>query len=491
MQRTITLLAALLLTPLAALPAADAPMPKPNILLITADDLGLQLSCYGDKHIQTPHIDALAASGLRFETAYIAQSSCSPSRASIFTGMFPHSHGHIGLAKPKNPPLHEPLRSQTIPALLKSAGYRTGIIGKLHVNPATAFPFDFKVNNDQIGEGGSRNAKGVARQTAQFLAKDPKRPFFLMVSNIDPHRVFIPQLDGLPKKPLVKGDVPEWPFQQVRDDQILTDAANYYNCVRRLDACVGLVLAELKKAGKEQNTLVIFLSDNGPPLARGKTTCYEAGLRTPFLLRWPGVTKTGLVSGAFVSSVDILPTILDAVGLPVPAQVQGRSLRGVAGGNNTGWRTTLAGEFHQHGESPFFPRRSLRDSRYHVIHNLLAGKLTISIAVDGDTAPQVAASAAYKDTPAQRAMALAANPPEWELYDLETDPAEFQNLAGDPAHAATLKRMQGLLLDWRKETQDPFLDPDLLAKRHRDVNAASDAPDAKAPSKKKGKISLK
>jgi N-sulfoglucosamine sulfohydrolase len=483
----ITLLTALLLAPLVALHAADAS--KPNILLITADDLGLQLSCYGDRHIETPHLDALAASGVRFETAYIAQSSCSPSRASIFTGMFPHSHGHIGLAKPKNPPLHERLHSQTIPALLKSAGYRTGIIGKLHVNPASAFPFDFNVNNEQIGEGGSRNAKGVARQTSKFLAEDPKRPFFLMVSNIDPHREFVRQLDGVPKNPFQKGDVPEWPFQKVRDDQILTDAADYYNCVRRLDTCVGLVLAELKKAGKEKDTLVIFLSDNGPPLARGKTTCYEAGLRTPFLLRWPGVTKSGLVSNAFVSSVDILPTILDAVKLRVPAQVQGRSLRAVAGGDNTGWRTTLAGEFHQHGERPFFPRRSLRDTRYHIIHNLLAGKLTINLAVDGDTAPEVAASDAYKDTPAQRAMALAANPPEWELYDLQTDPAEFQNLADDPAHAATLKRMQGLLLDWRKETRDPFLDPALLAKRHRDVNTASDAPASKTPPKKKGKPS--
>jgi N-sulfoglucosamine sulfohydrolase len=483
----ITLLTALMLAPLVALHAADAS--KPNILLITADDLGLQLSCYGDRHVETPNLDALAASGVRFETAYIAQSSCSPSRASIFTGMFPHSHGHIGLAKPKNPPLHEKLHSQTIPALLKSAGYRTGIIGKLHVNPASAFPFDFKVNNEQIGEGGSRNAKGVARQTAKFLAEDSKRPFFLMVSNIDPHREFVRQLDGVPKSPFQKGDVPEWPFQKVRDDQILTDAADYYNCVRRLDTCVGLVLAELKKAGKEKDTLVIFLSDNGPPLARGKTTCYEAGLRTPFLLRWPGVTKSGLVSNAFVSSVDILPTILDAVKLRVPAQVQGRSLRAVAGGDNTGWRTTLAGEFHQHGERPFFPRRSLRDTRYHIIHNLLAGKLTISIAVDGDTAPEVAASDAYKDTPAQQAMARAANPPEWELYDLQTDPAEFQNLADDPANAATLKRMQGLLLDWRKETRDPFLDPALLAKRHRDVNTASDAPASKTPSKKKGKSS--
>jgi len=477
MKRTLTLLTTLLLAPLAALQAAD----RPSILLITADDLGLQLSCYGDKHIQTPHLDALASSGVRFETAYITQSSCSPSRASMFTGLFPHSHGHMGLAKPKNPPLHPPLRSQTIPALLKAAGYRTGIIGKLHVNPEDAFPFDFKANKDKIGEGGSRNPRGVARAAAAFIAEEPARPFFLMVNDLDPHRPFEPQIDGLPKKPFRKGDVPEWPFQQVRDDKVLTDAANYYNCVRRLDTCVGLVLDELKKAGKAQDTLVIFLSDNGPPLARGKTTCYEAGLRTPFILRWPSVSQAGLVSSAFISSVDILPTILDAAGLPIPAHVQGRSLRGVAGGDNTGWRTTLAGEFHQHGENAFFPRRSLRDARYHIIHNLLAGKLTVSINVDGDTAPKVAASEAYKDTPAQRAMARAANPPEWELYDLAADPGEFHNLADDPAHAETLKRMKSLLDAWRQETNDPFLDPVIVDKRHAEVNAAA----AKSAGKKK------
>jgi N-sulfoglucosamine sulfohydrolase len=454
-----------LLLCLYALPTLAFSQVKPNVLLIVADDLGLQLSCYGDPHIQTPHIDALAAAGTRFKTAYITQSSCSPSRVSIFTGLFPHTHGHIGLAKKDNPPLKKEFHRYTLPALMKAAGYRTGIIGKLHVNPAAAFPFELNLN-DKIGPQGAREVRLMADAAGKFVSADSAKPFFLVMSYVDPHAPYPPQVDGLPEKPTLPSEIPPWPFQQVADDTTRKNAANYYNAVRRLDAGIGLLMETLKAAGRYDNTLVIFLSDNGPPFARGKTTCYEAGLRTPFLLRWPGITKPGSVSDAFVSSVDILPTILDAAGIGIPAHVQGRSLRKVAAGDNDGWRATLAGEFHQHGERPFFPRRALRDARYQIIHNLLAGKATTYQSVDGDPAPAVARLPAYDGTPAQKAMAMLPNPPEWELYDLDADPWQFHNLAADPARAATLQRMQGLLLEWRQETRDPFLDPTVLAAKH-------------------------
>jgi hypothetical protein len=233
--------------------------------------------------------------------------------------------------------------------------------------------------------------------------------FFLMMSYVDPHHPFAQQMDGLPKKPTLRGEVPAWPFQNVESDELLKEAANYYNCVRRLDAGVGMLMEKLKASGQDENTVIIFLGDHGPPFNRAKTTCYEAGLRVPFLVRWKGVTKAGLVSKAFVSSVDILPTILDTAGLAIPKHIQGRSLRSVAAGDDTGWRTTLAGEYHQHTGPPFFPRRALRDSRYQVIHNLLAGKLKISARVDGDTASEVVQKAAYDGTPARKAMELLAN----------------------------------------------------------------------------------
>ena len=428
------------------------------------------MSCYGDKYIQTPHIDALAADGTRFKTAYVAQSSCSPSRVSIFTGLYPHTHGHIGLAKKDNPPLNKAFHRQTLPALMKAAGYRTGIIGKLHVNPAKAFPFDLNLNA-QIGPQGAREVRLMADAAEKFITADSSKPFLLVMSYVDPHAPYPTQVDGLPEKPTLPSEVPPWPFQQVDDKTTRRNAANYYNCIRRLDIGVGHLMEKLKAAGKYDDTLVIFLSDNGPPFARAKTTCYEAGLRTPFLLRWPGVTKPGRVSEAFVSSVDILPTILDATGIKIPAHVQGRSLRMVGAGDDRGWRSTLAGEFHQHGERPFFPRRALRDARYQIIHNLLAGKATTYTGVDGDPAPTLARLPAYDGTPAQKAMTMLPDPPEWELYDLEADPSQFHNLATDPAQAATLDRMKALLLEWQKETGDPYLDPATLAAKHEQVNS--------------------
>ncbi len=462
----------------AATPAV--PQARPNVLLIIADDLGLQLSCYGDKHIDTPNIDALASSGTRFKTAYITQSSCSPSRASIYTGLYPHTHGHLGLAKPNNPPLLDEYRDQTLPALMKATGYRTAIIGKLHVSPKSAFKFDLNRNAD-LGPSAAREVRAMADAAGAFMAADASKPFCLVMGYVDPHHPYPAQVSGLPEKPTRPGEVPAWPFQQVEDKAVLENAANYYNSVRRLDEGVGMLMEKLRASGQAQNTLIIFLGDNGPPFTRGKTTCYEAGLREPFILQWPGVTKPGLVSEAFVSSVDILPTILDAVGVTIPAHVQGRSLRDVGAGNNTGWRTTLAGEFHQHGERPFFPRRALRDSRFKIIHNLLAGKLKIGLGIDADPAGEVVKTAAYENTPIRKAMELMADPPEWELYDLKADPWEFHNLSADPAHAADLKRMQGLLHDWQVETRDPFLDPAVLAAKHAQINLKPGSPTPEEP----------
>ena len=474
MKRKIgSLIATVLLAFSSQVMASEKPIdhrgvPK-NILLIVADDLGLQLSCYGDKHIDTPHIDALAASGTRFKTAYVTQASCSPSRTSIFTGLYPHTHGHIGLAKPHNPPLHSAYRSQTLPKILKAAGYRTCLLGKRHMNPKEAFSFDLYLNGE-LGPNNGREIRAMANAAGEFMNKESEQPFFLVMGYVDPHHPFAAQMDGLPEKPTVRGEVPEWPFQQLDSDTLLHEAANYYNCVRRLDAGVGMLMEELKASGKEENTVIIFLGDHGPPFIRAKTTCYEAGMRVPFIVRWRGVSKPGFVSDAFVSTVDILPTILDACGLEVPQHVQGRSLRAVAAGDSSGWRTTLAGEYHQHAGPPFFPRRALRDERYKIIHNLLAGELTIDVRIDGDTAGDVAETAAYRNSPAQLAIARQADPPEWELYDLDADPWEFRNLASDPAHHCTLKRMQSLLLQWRQETNDPYLDSLTLAAKHREVN---------------------
>ena len=437
--------------------AADDARPL-NILLITADDLGLQLSCYGDKVIKTPHLDRLAAGGAQFDVAYVAQASCSPSRSAMFTGLYPHTNGQYGLTNSGNFQMHARSHDATIPALLKKVGYRTGIIGKLHVGPEKVFPFDDRprVNTRQV--------RDVAKAARDFLARDGK--FFLMVNYSDPHAYrtsresrdwyFPAQIDGLPEKPIQPGDAPPWPFQGIDEPEQLKKVANYYNCVLRLDAGVGMLLDALDKSGHADDTLVIFVGDHGPPFARGKTTCYEAGLRVPFMVRWPGGSKP-MKSEAMVSTVDILPTILDAAGVVPPKELHGRSLRPVVSSGDAPWRKYLAGEFHFHGSSPFFPRRAIRDDRYKLIHNLMAGKTKPSTGIDGDRAYPLSQQPKYQDTPTRRAFDTFADPPEFELYDLKNDPNELNNLAGKADLAEVQQRMKAALEQWRKETGDPFM----------------------------------
>lgn len=438
---------------------------RTNVLLITADDLGLQLSCYGDPHIQTPHLDALAAGGVRYRTAYVTQASCSSSRSSMFTGLYPHTTGQIGLAN-GGFGLNPSQIGKNLPAYLKSADYRTGILGKLHVSPETSFPFDFRP-----GKGDTRDVRAVAQNASEFFHDESDTPFFLMVNYADPHvykdpkskkSIFPAQWKGLPADPIAEDTVPGWDFQGFDEPIARERVSNFYNTVKRLDTGVGMLLAELKKSGNEDDTLVIFLGDHGPPFNRGKTTCYEAGLRVPFLVRWPGVAKAGLESTAFVSAADIVPTILDATGVEFPRAFHGTSLRPTLAtpAAPEGWRDYLVGEFHYHGSTGFFPRRAIRDGRFKLIHNLLAGKARPINRIDSDPTGQFASQPKYADTPAGEAFRRFENPPEWEFYDLEADPIEFFNLADDTSHAEKIAELKSALLAWRKDTQDPLLEAD-------------------------------
>jgi N-sulfoglucosamine sulfohydrolase len=451
-------LAALLLACVAAA-AAD----QPNLLLITADDLGLQLGVYGEKRIRTPRLDAFARESMLFETAWVAQASCSPSRSAMFTGLYPHANGQYGLTN-TGFALHEDVRKIVLPRLLRDAGYRTGIIGKLHVNPEEAFPFDYRDTNS----GSTRMVRSVAQRAAGFLAEAGEQPFFLMVNYSDPHAYresretrdwyFPKQIDGLPQRPIEPSKATLFSFQRIDTPAQRTRTANYLNTVMRLDAGVGMLLDELDKAGKADDTVVLFVGDHGPPFNRGKKSSYDAGLHVPLFVRWPGVSKPGRTK-ALASTVDIAPTFLDAAGLEPSRKLHGRSLRDVVSGASDGWREALAGEFHFHGSQPFYPMRTVRDQRYQLIRNLLAGRAKPSPAIDGDPAYETSQAPRYEGTDVRRAFDTFANPPEYELYDLREDPDCFHNLAGNRQYAEVQARLAAELGRWREETDDPFLDP--------------------------------
>ena len=449
-----------------------------NILLITSDDLGLQLGCYGETRIETPHLDGLASEGVRFETAYVAQASCSPSRSAMFTGLYVHATGQYGLAN-RGFQMHREMFDRTLPNLLKRQGYRTGIIGKLHVNPEQTFEFDIRETNYNE----ARRVGLVAERASRFIADPTGGPFFLMVNYTDPHvgrredgsRYFPPQVDGFPENPVEPSDKTLLSFQRIDTPEQRQRTADYLSAVRRLDDGVGLLLAALGRAGHGDDTLVLFVSDHGPPFARGKTTAYEAGLRIPYIVRWPGLDFSG-DSPAMVSTVDLVPTILEAAQAPIPDDLHGRSLRPLLGGEpSVDWRRYLVGEFHYHGVQPFYPRRAIRDERYQLIHNLRAAEAKPSTGIDGDPAYSLSQQGRFAGTDVRRAFDTFAAPPEYELYDLAADPEQFHNLAGEPGLAEEQRRLTGALRAWQAETEDPFRDPEFVQHVLETAGPAADA----------------
>jgi N-sulfoglucosamine sulfohydrolase len=317
--------------------ADEAAASKLNVLLIVSEDNSPDLSCYGNSLVQTPNLDRLASQGVRFEHAFVATASCSESRSAILTGVYPHQNGQIGLATHKYS-MHR--NWPNIPSLLKQQGYRTGIIGKLHVNPESAFPFDFRWNKAAFCSFSHRDVSKIADVAEEFITESDQ-PFFLMVNYPDAHLPWLPQQEGLPETLLTADDVETLPFVGIDVPRLRACTADYYNCMRRLDSGIGMLLKKLARAGHEQDTLVIYLGDHGAQFQRGKLSCYEGGLRVPLIVRWPGQAKEGLVSEELVATVDLLPTILDAVGAEVPAGLAGRSMVPLLCEDPVTWREYL------------------------------------------------------------------------------------------------------------------------------------------------------
>jgi len=454
----------LALLPACALAATGAP---PNILLIVSEDNGPELGCYGEPYVQTPVLDELAAQGVRFQNAYVPQAGCSQSRAAFLTGLYPHQNGQIGLATWKFRMYRED--TPNIVRSLKGAGYRTGIIGKLHVNPASAFPFDFK----EIPSSNFSRKKldNYAKHAAAFFAAS-EQPFFLSVNYPDAHRPFLNQVAGRPERPLRAEEVKPLAYFGLDTPELRAQTANYYNCMMRLDALVGDLLEALRQSGKADNTLIVYFGDHGADMLRGKRTSYEGGVRVPMILNWPGQVKGGQVRQELVSTLDIMPTLLDATGADPVRGLAGQSLLPLLHGESTQWRKYLFTEFHTHSAHNFYPQRTIRDARYKLVHNLLPGQTNPGYAFTLRRffagLPRTIESAPDDIRSAYQRMKT---PPAYELYDLKTDPYEFHNLATDASHADVLATLKEQLAEWRTQTNDPLLKPDNLKRLKAEVDA--------------------
>lgn len=440
---------------------------QPNVLLIVSEDNGQELGCYGDPYAQTPNLDRLASEGALFKNAYVAQAGCSQSRAAFLTGLYPHQNGQIGLATWKFRMYRED--TPNIVRSMKEAGYRTGIIGKLHVNPSSAFPFDFKgISKNNF----DRNDLGIYAREASGFISDSQQPFFLSVNYPDAHRPFTPQVDGIPAKLLTGDDVEALPFFGISNPQLRQQTADYYNCMSRLDTLIGDLLEVLELSGKADNTIVAYIGDHGADMLRGKRTSYEGGTRVPFIMRGPGQSKKGVVRDELVSLLDLVPTLIDLTGAsPIP-NLPGRSLAPLMENKSVDWRRYLFTEFHIHSAHNFYPQRTVQDDRYKLILNLMPGEVNPGYQFTNDRFfDNLITTIEQAGEPVTGAYHRMRSPPKYELYDLKNDPHEFENLADASVHRNTLERLSKELQRWRESTNDPMLNHKNVLRLKEEVDA--------------------
>ncbi len=496
-MRMLTLLAAVVATGAMVSPAKAAG--KRNVVVIVADDHGPDAGCYGNKDVRTPNLDKLAADGIRFDKAFCTTASCSASRSVILSGLHNHLNGQYGHQHHFHHFSSFP-SVKSLPVLLAGAGYRTAQIGKYHVGPEEIYRFQTYLTGNQ---GGSRNPVTMAEKCRDVIAAKDDRPFFLYFATADPHRGGGVVEDN-PHQPDRFGNGPKYNgvTEVTYDPAKLTvhpflpdtpacraELAQYYQSVSRVDHGVGKLIEILKESGEYDNTLIMYLSDNGMAFPGSKTTLYEPGMRLPLLVRSPDQKARGGSTDAMVSWVDLTPSILDfagvkdipgppAVGQPGPElparpnpkvapkakaanakpyEFHGRSFLGVL--NNpkaTGWDEVCASHtFHE--ITMYYPMRVIRTPQYKLTLNL-AHQLPFPFSSD------LEASATWKsvskDPEARYGKRLVKDyiqRPRYELYDLTADPHEVKNLADDPKHATVFKELQDKLKAFQERTGDPWV----------------------------------
>lgn len=444
-----------LLTLCATCGVLQAAAVKPNVLFILCDDIRPDaLGCYGSKHVLTPNIDALAKGGVRFANAFCTTSLCSPSRASILTGLYASRHGV------RDNFTELPAALPQWPGRLRENGYATAYIGKWHMgenNDAPRPGFDYFVTHKGQGKyfNTEWNVNGLRRETPKgyyttvvtdyaldwIKQREAGKPWALCLGHKAPHSFYFPEekyahvFDKVrvpyPRSAFQLDDKPDWIRQRistwhgiygplfewrkqfpdarpaaVKDFENMVHA--YWGTVLSVDDSMGRLAAFLKASGQFENTIIIFMGDNG--LLEGehgmvdKRTMHEPSIRIPIIARGPGLPKGKVVTGQ-VLAMDIAPSVLDLCGAPAIANIQGRSWKALANSKDPAWRKAWFYEYNYEKQFPYTPNiRGIRTDEWKFMHY-----------PHGDGSPD-------------KHMA--------ELYNLRRDPGELHNLANDPKYAA-------------------------------------------------------
>lgn len=424
-----------------------------NFVLILADDCTYtDTATYGGQAV-TPHMDRLAAEGMTFNRCVQAAPMCSPTRHALYTGIYPVKSG----AWPNHTYLYDGVR--TVAHHLKAAGYRAGFSGKMHINPPEAFPFEYLSTQ-------TKNINPDFAAVDGFLADCVEKgdPFGLILCSNEPHT------------PWNKGDSSAYPPEDLELPPVLADTpatrdgfSRYLAEITYFDRQVGEALALIEKHGLEDNTVVVVLTEQGNAFPFAKWTCFDKGVASGLIVRWPDRVEPGSQSDALVEYTDIVPTLLAAIDAPVPDGLDGRSFLAV-----------LEGESDSHQDFAFslqcsvginngpghYGIRSVTDGRHRYILNLTPERTFKNWATGTDFWREWEAAAADGDPDAARLVARYQQRPAEELYDCLEDPWNEINLADEPRLAGTKANLARALGTWMNEQGD-LGQPTELAGRER------------------------
>ena len=423
---------------------------RPHVVLFVSDDHSWH-DCgpYGNRDVRTPNLDRLAAHGMRFDAAFAASPTCTPSRSALFTGMFPFRNG----AHANHSLVNDGLR--TLPHRMKQFGYRVVIAGKTHVGPREAFPFEYLADSNVMPPGKNHvlwtdlNTAAVDGLLAAHVPGKDARPLCLVVCSHSPH-VYWPPNDGYDPAKLTP---PPYLLDTPRTRSAL---ARYYTDVSWMDKQLGDVMASLDRHGYAADTLLLFTADQGAQFPFAKWNLYDAGIRVPLLARWAGRVKPGSSSKAMVSLVDVLPTLLEAAGAPAPEEMDGRSFLPVLLGNAARHRDEVYAAHTGDGTMNRSPMRCVRTADYKYVLNLRPDgvyrtHVSDGAGVDGRSYWDAWVKLSETDRRAAALVNRYRQRPAEELFDLRADPHEQANLAADPAQARTLEALREKLKAWRLE----------------------------------------
>ncbi len=420
-------------------------MGRPNLVVVACHDLGDYLGCYGTP-VRTPNLDAMANQGAVMENHFSAGAVCSPSRGSIMTGCYPHTHGLMGL-------IHRGWELDVdacapMPTLLREAGYQTHLFGFQHEHWDAR-----RLGYQELHPAAHDYADQVTPVFTQWLRSrtDDGRPFLASVGFSETHRWALnpSHFRREEYEPAEPADVEVRPY--LPDiPEVRRDLADFYGAVNLVDKMVGRILATLDETGLTDKTLVLFTTDHGASFMHSKGTLYDGGTKVALLMRWPGVVPAGQRCRCLTSHVDLLPTLFGLLGVPVPEHVEGASFADAVKGKRDDGRRYVFAE--KNYTNYYDPTRMVRSHRFKYICKGLRTCIFDFIIPELELCPS-----GFRKNRAVFEFYSARRCKE-ELYDLEADPGEMNNVADDPGHEVTLNEMRAALAAHLEATNDPFKD---------------------------------